>query len=348
MISRVNEAGVMFGIWIEPEMISENSDLYRKHPDWALQIPARKPVRSRNQLVLDFSRKDVRDAVFAAICKVLDQGNVEYVKWDMNRSLADYYSAGSVPGKVAYDYMLGVYDFLEKLSERYPRLLIEGCSGGGGRFDAGMLYYTPQIWCSDNTDAVDRVRIQYGTSFFYPISTVGSHVSAVPNHQTGRTTSLLTRGVVAMAGTFGYELDPGKLCEEEKNMIREQVRQYKRCGDLIQNGAYFRLSDPFREDFGAWMFVSEDCTHVLLSVVMLEIHGNMPVRYVRLKGLKPDAVYQDTKSQSCYYGSALMEAGLPMPCEQGEYLAYQMELVMLEQTGAKRDLFCRMELTMEK
>lgn len=326
MIGKINRLGMKFGIWIEPEMISEDSNLYREHPDWAIQIPGRNPVHSRNQLMLDFSRAEVREHIFGQICKVLDQGNIEYVKWDMNRSIAEVYSIANHPGKVTYDYVLGVYDFLEKLIQKYPNLLIEGCSGGGGRFDAGMLYYTPQIWCSDNTDAVDRVRIQYGTSFFYPISTVGSHVSAVPNHQTGRSVSLHTRGVVAMAGTFGYELDPGKLQEEEKEEIKEQIKQYKKYAELIQTGNYYRLSNPFEEICAAWMFVSENGEQALVNVVMLETHGNMTVSYVKLKGLKPDALYEDAKTGNCYYGSALMEAGIPMPVEMGEYPAYQIEL----------------------
>jgi len=326
MIERVNGCGVKFGIWVEPEMVSEDSDLYREHPDWALKVPGREPVRGRNQLVLDFSREDVREFIFDRICSVLEQGNIEYLKWDMNRSLADVYSARSVQGKVTYDYMVGLYDFLEKLTAKYPDLLIEGCSGGGGRFDAGMLYYTPQIWCSDNTDAVDRLRIQYGTSFLYPISAVGSHVSAVPNHQTGRMTSLHTRGVVAMAGTFGYELDPGKLTDREKEEVKEQVIRFKGYADLVREGDYYRLSDPFRDSCGAWMFVSPDGAKALVNVVMLEVHGNMPVTYVRLKGLKPEAVYEDAESRRRYSGAALMNAGLPMPLRMGEYPAYQMEL----------------------
>ena len=322
----VHSLGLKFGIWVEPEMVSEDSDLYREHPDWALKVPGREPVRGRNQLVLDFSREDVREFIFDRICSVLEQGNIEYLKWDMNRSLADVYSARSVQGKVTYDYMVGLYDFLEKLTAKYPDLLIEGCSGGGGRFDAGMLYYTPQIWCSDNTDAVDRLRIQYGTSFLYPISAVGSHVSAVPNHQTGRMTSLHTRGVVAMAGTFGYELDPGKLTDREKEEVKEQVARFKGYADLVREGDYYRLSDPFRDSCGAWMFVSRDGAKALVNVVMLEVHGNMPVTYVRLKGLKPEAVYEDAESRRRYSGAALMNAGLPMPLRMGEYPAYQMEL----------------------
>lgn len=329
LIGKVNALGVKFGIWIEPEMVSEDSDFYREHTDWVMHIPGRKPIRARNQLVLDFSRKDVREHVFDRICRVLDQGKIEYVKWDMNRSLADVYSLENEQGKVTYDYVLGVYDFLEKLRQRYPDMLIEGCSGGGGRFDAGMMYYTPQIWCSDNTDAIDRLRIQYGTSFIYPISTMGSHVSAVPNHQTGRSVSLHTRGVTAMAGCFGYELDTGKLSIEEKEEIKEQIRKYKKYAYLIQNGNYYRLSNPFVDSCAAWMFETEDRQQVLLNVVMLETHGNMTICYVKLKGLNPDAVYQDTDTGKCYYGSALMEAGIPMPAQMGEYLSYQIELKMV-------------------
>ena len=328
LIKKINDLGVKFGIWVEPEMISEDSNLYREHPDWALTIPGRNPVHARNQLVLDFSRKEVVDHIFDQICKVLDQGNIEYVKWDMNRSLMDVFSRGTEDqGRVMYDYVLGLYDFLERIVTRYPDLLIEGCSGGGGRFDAGMMYYTPQIWCSDNTDALDRLQIQYGTSFGYPVSAVGSHVSAVPNHQTGRITSLHTRGVVAMAGTFGYELNLGKLSQEEKEEIRSQVEEYRKFAPLIQTGLYYRLSDPVKEEYAAWAFISEDQKEVLLNVVMQEIHGNMTVNYVKLQGLKCSVVYRDTETGKVYNGAALMEAGIPMPVEMGEFKAYQMHLV---------------------
>ena len=327
LIKRINDLGVKFGIWIEPEMVSEDSDLYRKHPDWALTVPGRNPVRSRNQLVLDFSRKEVVDEIYDQICKVLDQGNIEYVKWDMNRSLMDVYSSVTRDqGRVLHDYVLGLYDFLERLVQRYPNLLIEGCSGGGGRFDAGMMYYTPQIWCSDNTDAIDRLRIQYGTSFGYPVSVVGSHVSAVPNHQTGRKTPLHTRGVVAMSGTFGYELNLMKLSEEEKQEIREQIAEYKSYAPIIQNGLYYRLSDPTTGEICAWEFVHTDekeQSKVLLNIVMQVIHGNMTVNYVKLQGLEETAVYREKKSGKRYTGAALMYGGMPLPIEPGEYQAYQ-------------------------
>ena len=327
LIKRINDLGVKFGIWIEPEMVSEDSDLYRKHPDWALTVPGRNPVRSRNQLVLDFSRKEVVDEIYDQICKVLDQGNIEYVKWDMNRSLMDVYSSVTRDqGRVLHDYVLGLYDFLERLVQRYPNLLIEGCSGGGGRFDAGMMYYTPQIWCSDNTDAIDRLRIQYGTSFGYPVSVVGSHVSAVPNHQTGRKTPLHTRGVVAMSGTFGYELNLMKLSEEEKQEIREQIAEYKSYAPIIQNGLYYRLSDPATEEICAWEFVHTDekeQSKVLLNIVMQVIHGNMTVNYVKLQGLEETAIYREEKSGKRYTGAALMYGGMPLPIEPGEYQAYQ-------------------------
>ena len=321
LIERVNQEGVKFGIWIEPEMVSEDSDLYREHPDWAITIPGRKPVRSRNQLVLDFSRKEVRDEIFKRICAVLDQGNVEYIKWDMNRSLADIYASN-----VTYDYVLGVYDFLEKLTNRYPDILIEGCSGGGGRFDAGMLYYTPQIWCSDNTDAINRTRIQYGTSFFYPVAAMGSHVSAVPNHQTGRVTSMHTRGVAAMSGTFGYELNPALLNAKEKAEIRAQLAQYREYQELIREGDYYRLSNPFQDNFAAWMVVSDDRSKALVSVIRLTAEANPSAAYVTLKGMEEDAFYREKTTGKVYPGAALMEAGILLPAAVSEYKAYQIAL----------------------
>ena len=324
LIRRVHEQGVKFGIWIEPEMVNEDSDLYRAHPDWAIQIPGRKPIRSRNQLLLDFSRKEVRDQVFEQICAVLDQGEIDYVKWDMNRSMADVYA-----GNLTYDYVLGVYDFMERLTSRYPDMLLEGCSVGGGRFDAGMLYYSPQIWCSDNTDAINRTRIQYGTSFFYPVSAVGAHVSAVPNHQTGRVTSFHTRGVTAMAGTFGYELNPALLSDEEKQQVREQIASYKKYERLINEGTYWRLSDPIHDEIAAWMSVSKEQDRALVSVVRLMAEANQAAVYVRLRGLKPKAVYLEEYSGKQYSGAALMHTGIVLPFFTHEYEAYQFSFVEL-------------------
>ena len=342
LIERVNAQGVKFGIWIEPEMVNEDSDLYRSHPDWALTIPGRMPIRSRNQLLLDFSRLEVREEILERICAILDQGNIEYIKWDMNRSMADVY-AGNVP----YDYVLGLYDFLEKLTSRYPEILIEGCSGGGGRFDAGMMYYTPQIWCSDNTDAINRTRIQYGTSFFYPTSVVGSHVSAVPNHQTGRITSLNTRGVVAMAGTFGYEMNPALLSCEEKEEIRTQLAIYRRHQELIREGDYYRLSDPFKDEVAAWMSVAKDQSQALVSVVRLIAEGNPFGTYVKLKGLDETCFYLEETTGNVYSGMALMQAGLLLPMAVTEYEAYQFSFkkmqdaadlykLLRDKTGAER------------
>lgn len=331
LIEKINGLGMKFGIWVEPEMVNEDSDLYREHPDWAFVIPGRKPNRSRYQLVLDFSRKEVVDYVYEQICNVLDQGNVEYMKWDMNRSIADVYSAvAECQGTVLYDYVLGLYDFLERIVNRYPDLLIEGCSGGGGRFDAGMLYYTPQIWCSDNTDAIDRTEIQYGTSFIYPTSSVGSHVSASPNHQTGRETAMHTRGVVAMAGTFGYELDLTKLSREEKDEIREQISKFRKYAPLIGSGDYYRLSDPRTDDIAAWEFAEENGCEALVSVVNLKRHANMTVSYVRLRGLREDAMYREVESGNVYSGAALTDAGIPVPVGTYEHQAFQWHFMLEE------------------
>lgn len=326
LIDRVNALGVKFGIWFEPEMINEDSELYRKHPDWVMAVPGCDPVRGRSQLVLDFSRKEVVDEIYRQMSDILDHNHIEYIKWDMNRSICDVYSyVTDEQGRVLYDYVLGVYDFLERLNQNYPDILIEGCSGGGGRFDAGMLYYAPQIWCSDNTDAIDRLRIQYGTSFGYPVSAVGSHVSAVPNHQTGRSTSLKTRGVVAMAGTFGYELDLAVLSQEEKDTIREQISCYKENIPLIMDGRYYRLSNPFVDKITAWQFVSEDKKEVLFHAVQTEVHGNMAPVYVRLKGLEEGAVYREEETGAVYPADILMEIGFPLQHGMQEYPAFQMK-----------------------
>lgn len=327
---KIRDMGMKFGLWIEPEMVNEDSDLYRAHPDWVLAIPGKKPVRGRNQLVLDFSRPEIVDAVFDQIAAVLDDCQADYIKMDMNRNITDIYTAASVhqsQGKILHQYILGVYRFMEKLLERYPNLLLEGCSGGGGRFDAGMLYYCPQIWCSDNTDAIDRIRIQYGTSFAYPLSAMGAHVSAVPNGLTQRITPFHTRAVVAMVGTFGYELDLNLISEEEKRAVPVQIETFKKHWELLHNGLYYRLTDAVENRMeAACMTVARDGSEALVSVVTLDVTGNGPNRFVRCAGLTPGANYQDTESGRIYNANALMAQGLLIPGTLGEYEAYQLHL----------------------
>ncbi len=325
----IHKLGLQFGIWFEPECINEDSDLYRKHPDWVLKVPGKAPVRGRYQLVLDFSREDVRAYILKQICQVLDSARIEYVKWDFNRSISDIYSALLPPerqGEVAHRYILGLYDMLEKLTARYPDLLLEGCSGGGGRFDAGMLYYTPQIWCSDNTDAIDRLSIQYGTSFGYPVSTIGAHVSHCPNDQTGRITPLETRATVAMAGTFGYELDTNEITEEERPVIQQQIQEFKKYYDLIQDGLYYRLTDPDRYPAcHCWEFVKPDHSEALLCIVALQIQPNTVRSCIRLKGLSPDKIYMI--EGRAYPGSALMNGGYLIPNATSEYESFRIHII---------------------
>ena len=329
LVPRINALGLQFGIWVEPEMVSEDSALYRAHPDWALGAPGRPHTRGRSQLVLDFSRQDVRDYIYDALCKVLRSAKITYVKWDMNRSLSDVWSA-ALPaerqGEVYHRFVLGVYELLERFRRDFPDLLIEGCSGGGGRFDAGMLYYTPQIWCSDNTDAIDRLTIQYGTSFCYPVSAMGAHVSAVPNEQTGRTTPLATRGTVAMSGAFGYELDLSRTTDEEKAEMARQTAAYKKYYTLIHEGDYYRLSDPFSTPgYTAWAHVSPDRREALVSLVTGSTRAALPFITLRLRGLEPDARYR-VNGDKVYSGSALMHAGYPVPLLTGDYQAVQLHL----------------------
>lgn len=323
LVKRVNDLGVKFGIWIEPEMISEDSDLYREHPDWALKIPGRAMNRSRYQLNLDITRKEVREHIMNQIFKVLDACKADYVKWDMNRSVDNVFSA-ALPkerqGEVYHRYVLAVYEMMESLVQRYPDLLFESCSGGGGRFEAGMLYYSPQIWCSDNTDAIDRLKIQYGTSFGYPISAMGAHVSVCPNHQSGRTTPFETRGIVASAGTFGYELDLMKMSEEEKKTAREQILKYKEMEHLVQSGDYYRLVNPFENNNHVlWQFVSKDKKETVVCGVRLHSEANPYIYLFYPQGLDADMKYEDTATGKVYTGAALMKAGLPLPLTTGDY-----------------------------
>ena len=336
LIGRIRELGLLFGIWVEPEMVNEDSDLYRAHPNWALAAPGRAPTRGRNQLVLDLSRAEVQDFLIDAVTDLLRRYDISYVKWDFNRAVCDLYShalPAERQGETGHRYVLGLYRVLEVLTTRFPKVLFEGCSGGGGRFDAGMLCYTPQIWCSDDTDPIERLTIQRGTTFAYPISTLGAHVSASPNHQTGRTTPLQTRGYVAMSGAFGYELDLAKLTGEELEEIRHQIAHFKEDEALLQRGLYYRL-DEFTEsrDAAAWLFVSADRSRALLNVVVTSPHGNAPLIHVRFKGLDPDAVYAMEEDDVITTGAALMYGGYTLPQLVGDYPAVQLHLKRVRKT----------------
>ena len=323
---KIHSFGMQFGVWFEPEGISEDSDLYRAHPDWALQIPGKTPNRSRYELLLDFSREDVREHVYNQITDILDNAEIDYLKWDINRSLCDIYSAllpADRQGEVAHRFVLGFYDMLEKITSRYPNILFEGCAGGGARFDAGLLYYTPQIWVSDNTDAIDRLSLQYGTSFCYPVRTMGSHVSQCPNEQTGRNTPIETRATVAMSGTFGYELDVNKMTAEDKETVKGQIKEFKELYDLIQYGTYYRLTNPkTAESFHGWQFVSEDKSESLLCLVAVHIESNDCGRWMKLRGLDADAIYEVNGEQ--YPGDVLMNFGLMLPKAHVEYQSFKI------------------------
>ena len=330
LAEKIKSLGMKFGLWFEPEMVSEDSDLYRSHPDWAIKIPSRDPVRSRYQLVLDMINPEVRDYLFGAISDILKNADISYIKWDMNRSICDWYTpclSAENQGEMPHRYVLGLYELLERLTTAFPDVLFEGCSGGGGRFDAGMLYYCPQIWCSDDTDAFERTKIQYGTSFFYPVSAIGSHVSAVPNHQTGRITPIETRAVTAMAGSFGYELDLNTLSHDEKQEVKEQIVRFKKDGPLIHNGLYYRLSDSLNDKYAMWGFVSEDKKEVLVHGVIFRTEPNRTQYLAKLRGLLPDTNYRLAENGEVYKGSALMNGGILLPKSWGDYASIEMHFI---------------------
>ena len=333
LIGRVREMGLLFGLWIEPEMVCANTALYAAHPDWALSIPGRAPATGRSQLVLDMGRPDVVDYLYDLFHRLLAEHDIAYIKWDMNRNLTDVYSRVLPPerqGEAAYRYMLGLYSLLDRLTRDFPQVLFEGCAGGGGRFDAGMLCYCPQIWCSDDTDAIHRIKIQYGTSFGYPPCAMGSHISASPNHQTGRSTLLSTRAVVAMAGTFGYELDLQKLTADEKEMVKAQIVRYKQLQPLLLEGRCERLTDAVTDTcFTAWQFTAPDRSRAAVSVVVIDPQANPWPIHIRLRGLDPQALYHESLTERVYTGAALCHAGLTLPIMQGDYPAVQ---IMIERT----------------
>jgi len=313
LAKKVNEAGVKFGLWFEPEMVSPDSDLYREHPDWCIHVPNRKRTECRCQLTLDLSRKEVCDYIVKAVSDVLDSANISYVKWDMNRHMSALGSAGldsEHQKEMPHRYMLGLYDVMERITSSHPDVLFESCSGGGGRFDPGILYYMPQTWTSDDTDAVERLYIQYGTSMVYPVSAMGAHVSAVPNHQAGRVTSLKMRGDVAMSGNFGYELDLMRFTDDEKKEVKEQVKQYKELRTFVQSADMYRIESPFEGNTTAWQFVSEDGNDIFAAYFRIMAKVNMGISRMRFAGLDADAVYEVVGENKTYTGAELMNIGL--------------------------------------
>lgn len=326
LANKITSAGMEFGIWFEPEMVSIDSDLYRKHPDWCIHVQNRPYTLGRNQLVLDLSREDVCNYVIESVSDILSSAPITYVKWDMNRHITDIGSE-LLPyerqEEVSHRYILGLYKVMDELVRRFPNVLFESCSSGGGRFDAGMLYYMPQTWTSDNTDAICRTKIQYGTSLVYPAITMGAHVSTAPNHQVGRTTPLETRGHVAMMGNFGYELDLTKLTSEEKEMVREQVKLYKDIREIIQFGELYRIFNPFDGNEAAWNFVSKDKSEFVATYVRVLSLPAAPITTVKFKGLNPEYDYQDISTGEIFGGDELMNVGITIERVKQDFLSIQ-------------------------
>ena len=321
LAEKIHALGLRFGLWFEPEMVSPDSDLYRAHPDWAIHIAGREGIQQRNQYVLDLSRPDVQEHVYHAVADMLSSADINYVKWDMNRNFTNIGSACLPPdrmGELPHRYMLGLYGVLERLTADFPEVLFESCASGGGRFDMGMLYYMPQTWCSDNTDAVCRCRIQYGTSMVFPPFSMGSHVSAVPSHQTGRITPLESRANVAMSGCFGFELDLNKLTSEELEEVRAVIRRVKSVRRTLLYGDFHRLLSPFEGVDTAWITVSPDRSEAVFMFLRSQMQMKMILPLVRLRGLDPGARYRVEETGEVYGGDELMHIGLVMPPKRGD------------------------------
>ena len=310
---KIEEMGMQFGLWFEPEMVNKNSDLFRKHPDWIIQTPNRKASHGRNQFVLDYSRKEVVDAIYEMMAKILREAKVSYVKWDMNRSMTEVYSTAYPPeqqGEIFHRYILGVYDLYERLIAEFPDVLFESCASGGGRFDPGMLFYAPQAWTSDDSDAIERLKIQYGSSFVYPLSSTGAHISAIPNEQVYRNTPLETRANVAYFGAFGYELDLNQLSDGELEQVKEQIQFVKKTRKLIHDGTYYRLLSPFDTNYAAWMVVSKDQKQAIVGYYRVLAEPIAPFKRLKLKGLNKEYNYSVSELDMDLYGDELMNAGL--------------------------------------
>ncbi len=313
---KIEALGLKFGLWFELEMVNKDSDLYRSHPDWIIQTPGRHASHGRKQYVLDFSRKEVVDHIYEMVAALLREAKISYVKWDMNRYITECFSQAyeaNRQGEIFHRYILGVYELYDRLNREFPQILFESCASGGGRFDPGLLYYAPQCWTSDDSDALERQKIQYGTSYVYPISSMGAHVSITPNHQLNRITPLKTRGYVAAFGAFGYELDLARLTPEEREIVREQIRFVKKYRKLIHTGTFYRLLSPFEGNFTAWMVVSQDRRQAIVAYFKTLNDVNREYRRLRLKGLDQSLIYhmsEEGKGQREFYGSELMNIGI--------------------------------------
>lgn len=334
LVDEVNKLGMKFGIWFEPEMISPDSDLYRKHPDWAIAIAGRTPTLSRNQYVLDLTRKEVLDYTYESIAGILRSANIAYVKWDMNRQLTDIGSA-ALPaermGELYHRYVLAVYELQRRLITEFPHLLLENCSGGGARFDPGMLYYSPQIWCSDNTDAIERLKIQEGTAMLYPLSTMGAHISDCPNHTVGRTTPFETRGYVALSGTFGYELDVTKIPAEDREMIPRQVAMYHKYNDLVREGDYYRIASySENHEYDFYGVVSKNKEEALFTFVQVLNRANYHGRILLMEGLNPHWKYRIEGDENVYTGDVLMKAGYYISNMSGDFKGRLLHVIRTE------------------
>ena len=324
LAQEINKLGLDFGLWFEPEMISPDSDLYRQHPEWAIQVENREPSLSRQQLILDLSRRDVQDYIIERVSAILNGANISYVKWDMNRPMTEY---GSLKLKAERQrelnhlYILGLYRVLAEITAKFPDILFESCAGGGGRFDPGMLYYMPQTWTSDDTDAVERLKIQYGTSMVYPAAAVGAHVSAVPNHQVERSTSLKMRYDVASFANLGYELDITELNEEEIKAVKAQVNNYKEIRGLVQFGDFYRLRSPFLGNFTAWSYLTENKKELLVGFYQVLASPNPASEKLKLKGLDAEADYKELNSGEIFGGDELMNYGLKVPLVKEDFVS---------------------------
>ena len=333
LAEKITQMGMEFGLWFEPEMISVNGELYQKHPDWCIHVQGRPHTFGRNQLVLDLTRNDVCNYIVESIADILKNAPITYVKWDMNRHITDIGSAylpGERQEETSHRYILGLYKIMESLTDMFPDILFESCSSGGGRFDPGMLYYMPQTWTSDNTDAICRTKIQYGTSLTYPQVTMGCHVSTVPNHQVGRITPLETRGNVAMAGNFGYELDITKLSDVKKEIIKRQIKEYKEIRELVQFGELYRIFSPFEGNDSAWNIVSKDKTECVATYVKVLSLPAAPIKTIKLKGLNPDFVYKDIDSGEVYGGDELMNGGITIPRVKEDFYSIKWKFKRVE------------------